>query len=665
MKKLLRSTAVGALLGTLVGALALAVWDGASVLEQGGGVRTLVATLAAAFLLASAGALVAVVIMLATRGVLVLLERKGLDWGLVLGAVVTSSLSVLGAQAWVLSVLSGAGIRTAVIALSGALGIAVSVALILVLRSVADRAGLHASLRARTAFFIAGCIATVVATIYLAPGLIDELDVESLLVISAPICAGIIVALIGIERNALLYATAGVWLVLGVFALAHAGTDAPAFTRRLVAKKTHAARVVMSMVRSERKLSPMPPGPGTCRPGVKPTVISGKRGTAPDGAPNIVVITSDSVRWDHTSLSGYARDTTPNLKRWAKSAAVFSTAYTPGASTRQTFRALFTGLYPSLVMPSASETWWGVSLARKQASLADRLRQAGYLTASSTVARKGFDPKTGSLKGFDRMLPKISSKGSRGERSASQTRGQLANILRELRAPRTKPLFTWAHLMVTHQNYEIDTTSDYGEDEIDRYDWAIRFVDQQLNELFTELKKDGLWSNTYVIFSADHGQAFYEHGNHLHGMSVYAEETHVPFLIWGPKVQAGVRDEAVSTLDMFPTMLELAGAPKAADVCGQSLLPWLKDSARAPGRPVYMEQIPDERPRFSVGYVRGKYKLVYSPREGLAELYDVKADAAERHDLSRDQAERVTQLLGELVAFQKKHGMSTAAYGLR
>ena len=60
---------------------------------------------------------------------------------------------------------------------------------------------------------------------------------------------------------------------------------------------------------------------GTCKPGVKPGPLQGER-KAKNGAPDIVFITLDAVRWDHTSPAGYKRDTTPNLKRWAGRAAV-------------------------------------------------------------------------------------------------------------------------------------------------------------------------------------------------------------------------------------------------------------------------------------------------------------------------------------------------------
>jgi arylsulfatase A-like enzyme len=664
----LKASFAGALVGTLAGALATGAWDAFRLLAIGAGARSVLVPLAAAFVLVTVGTVVVAGLALASRGLIGLLERLGVDWAFVVSAIVVGPFTVLGAQAAVLVVLSGAGIRTAVIALSAALGVALSVALALALRALAARAKLRASLSVRAVLFALGSIATLVATVYLAPGLMEELDSEGLGALGIPIVTGLTVALLGIERRTVVRFAAGAWLVLGVCAISHAALHAPPSLRRHTARETDASRVVLSFIRTytQRELPPLQHGSGTCRPGVAPGVIRGKPAVASEGAPNIVVITSDSVRWDHTSLSGYKRDTTPHLKRWAKSAAVFSSAYTPASSTRQTFRALFTGLFPSLVPPSSSKVWWGVSLPPQQISLADRLKHAGYRTVSSTLARGGFDPKVGALKGFEAFLPKVPGAGG-GEGAANERmiRGQFDNILKELRSGRGKPVFTWAHLMVTHQPYRVTTKNQYGTEEIDDYDWAIKYVDRELNRMLEALQKEELLARTIVIFSADHGQAFGEHGSKLHGHTVYQEETHVPLLIWGPGVEPGLRPEAVSTLDITPTMLELAGAPAGRELCGASLLPWLRAASQKSTRPVYTEQAYDGRGGFAISYVKGRHRLMVSPRDRVNELFDIKADPSELNDLGGEREDLMNELVQELVKFQRDRGMAPKSYGLR
>jgi arylsulfatase A-like enzyme len=199
---------------------------------------------------------------------------------------------------------------------------------------------------------------------------------------------------------------------------------------------------------------------------------------------------------------------------------------------------------------------------------------------------------------------------------------------------------------------------------MDNYDWAIKYVDGELHRMFEALEKEGRLERTLVIFSADHGQAFYEHGNKLHGYTVYQEETHVPLIVWGPGVQPGVRPEPVSTIDIVPTMLELAGAAAGRELCGTTLVPWLLDASKKSQRPVYSEQIDDGRGGFAAAYTKGRYRLVVTPREDVVELFDVQADPREMNDLAGEREELLNELVQELMKFQRERGMDPKSYGL-
>jgi arylsulfatase A-like enzyme len=218
--------------------------------------------------------------------------------------------------------------------------------------------------------------------------------------------------------------------------------------------------------------------------------------------------------------------------------------------------------------------------------------------------------------------------------------------------------------MTPHQPYSVGTPSPYGKDDIDLYDWAIHFVDGELGRLLQALKDADRLANTYVIVAADHGQAFGEHGNRLHGITVYQEETRIPLLVWGPGVRPGTRKQPVSLLDLFPTILELGGAMAAPSACGASLRSWLEDPARAPTRALYLEQIPDTRRYFQVGYVQGEHKLVITPPEGAIELFDLRADPRELHDLSGQNPKLTDRMVEALIEYQRKHGIDPASFGL-
>jgi arylsulfatase A-like enzyme len=650
----------------MVGALVLAAFEVSALIAAGGGIRSMVACLAAAFVLASLGSFAALSIALAARGALLGLARAGIDWSSALCALVLSSFSVLAAQALVLAVLSGQGIRTAVVSLSAALGVAAGVAFAAAARALARRFALTTSLRVRTACVIAAALATLVLVVALAPGLWQELDIPGLSSLGAPVVFGLVFVLGGIESKMAVRGAMLAWALLAMFCVGHVAARTPGRVMHLIARETNAARFVLGTLvpQPERRLAPFAAGSGSCHPDVEPTATASSSGKADANAPDILFITIDALRWDHTTLAGYERDTTPGLARWAASAAVFSSAMTPASSTRQTFRALFSGVYPSQVLPSTGSSWWVVSFADAQRTLAHHMQDAGYLTVSVTERGKGFAPEGNALAGFERHIRVRSGKGTSGEQRETRARAQIDSILEQTRAQRDKPLFAWTHLMTPHQPYSVSTPSPYGDRDVDDYDWAIRFVDGELARLLQALETDGRLGRTFVIVSADHGQAFREHGNRLHGHTIYQEETNVPLLIWGPLVRAGARAAPISTLDLFPTILDLAGARASRAACGTSLVPVLEDPARAPAREVYMEQVPDSRPYFQVGYVRGHHKLVVTPPTDRYELYDLRADPREQHDLSDLQPRLTDELVRALIAFQEERGMNPASYGL-
>jgi len=111
----------------------------------------------------------------------------------------------------------------------------------------------------------------------------------------------------------------------------------------------------------------------------------------------------------------------------------------------------------------------------------------------------------------------------------------------------------------------------------DWYDGSIRAMDAEIARLFEHLGNLGLDRNTLVIFLGDHGEEFLEHGRMFHGQSVYGELTQVPLILWGPNwVPRGSRiGDTVETIDVMPTLLQLAGLRGPRAMQGRSLLPLL------------------------------------------------------------------------------------------
>src|SRR5690606_5418681 len=122
--------------------------------------------------------------------------------------------------------------------------------------------------------------------------------------------------------------------------------------------------------------------------------------------------------------------------------------------------------------------------------------------------------------------------------------------------------------------------------QLDTYDAAIAYLDEQIGRLFARLRRGGHLDNTIVVITSDHGEEFGENAKYWHGLSLHAPSLHVPLIVrFPPRVPGGRRISApVSLTDIAATIAELADDGARAAVGGASLARYWKGSA--PAQPV-------------------------------------------------------------------------------
>ena len=169
-----------------------------------------------------------------------------------------------------------------------------------------------------------------------------------------------------------------------------------------------------------------------------------------------------------------------------------------------------------------------------------------------------------------------------------------------------------------------------------QYDGGIAYIDACLDELFGRLKQLGLYTNSLIIVTSDHGQSFGEKGLVGHGSSVYQEQVHVPLIIKYPgAVRGEVRTDLASHVDLLPTILDALGYEAAASLPGHSL-------RREPRQQttVFSESFPCDllvslRERFrrvERAAFLGEFKLIASTN-GTRDFYDLSKDPHEEDNL--------------------------------
>jgi arylsulfatase A-like enzyme len=174
----------------------------------------------------------------------------------------------------------------------------------------------------------------------------------------------------------------------------------------------------------------------------------------------------------------------------------------------------------------------------------------------------------------------------------------------------------------------------------------VESIDERVGYLLRALELSGRRDRTFVVFTSDHGEAFGEHGNFLHGQGFYDEVSRVPLLLAGPGVPPGmVVEDPVSLLDLMPTLADLLAAPCLESPQGRSLVPYLTGEAgdELRDRPHYL--VNPSRAEGTDAVVWGRYKLITTDHDRELELYDLLDDPGETRNRAAERPAVVARLL--------------------
>jgi len=280
---------------------------------------------------------------------------------------------------------------------------------------------------------------------------------------------------------------------------------------------------------------------------------------------NVLFVLVDTLRADRLGSYGYERDTSPNFDSLATTGIRFAQQVSQSSWTKCSMSSLWTGLYPAR---TRSLRAYDV-ISDKATMPAEVFRDAGFRTAA--VWRNGWiAPNFGFSQGFEIYLSPSGRRRARMNQVANPnitlegSDGDIIDSAREfLRVNGHERWFLYLHLMDVHQYAYSEDTEAFGVAYSDFYDSSIRWVDSLAGHLFDDLEQKGLRERTVIVFSADHGEAFGEHGSEGHAHNVYGEVTTTPLIISLPfRLEPGIVVEARSeNVDLWPTILEIVGLP--------------------------------------------------------------------------------------------------------
>jgi arylsulfatase A-like enzyme len=402
--------------------------------------------------------------------------------------------------------------------------------------------------------------------------------------------------------------------------------------------------------------------------------------------PNVILIIADTLRADHVGAYGARDVATPAIDSLAADGIVFDKTFAQSSWTRPSIATILTGLYPG----SHSVMHKTDLLPTDVVTVAEAMRQGGYRT-SGFVTNINVAPSFNFQQGFDEyqyLAPDFffgaTDSGSKlalysllrliRERFLSKQKFvehyyQDAHTVNETSLPwltghTDERFFVLIHYMDAHDPYfeipyngravaRVDTPDpapERAEELRTLYASNVAYMDGFLAKLFAALKEKGLYDDTVIAFTSDHGEEFHEHGGWWHGTTLYDEQIHVPLIIKPAGKTVGGRREAsfARLIDVTPTLLATAGVAAPAGVQGRDLL-----GAPAAPSAVYAEE--DHEGNILKSIRTADWKLIVAnegnPRSlAPVELYDLRSDPGEKSNLAAKEPGRVTELRRDLEA---------------
>jgi choline-sulfatase len=357
--------------------------------------------------------------------------------------------------------------------------------------------------------------------------------------------------------------------------------------------------------------------------------------------PPIVLITVDVLAAAQLGTLGAARSSLPQLDAYAQRSALFERCFVQGPSTRLSFPALFTGRWDSQIdqKPVGHHPY---PLDPSEHTLAEVLREHGYDTLAVLP-----DPYfaashwQGITQGFGRVVESPFAAPVPSHTGARVTDAALAELGRQ----RSRPLFLWVHYFDAHGPHEQPEGMPVTGKEADSvYRAELSLVDRELGRLLQGL--ESTLPNALVIITGDHGTAFDEprHAKLGYGFDLSTAVLHVPLIVHAPFVTPHRVAAPVSSLDIFPTLVNLLRIRGKLELSGVSLVPELLEN-RAARPALVMSQFflperawTDNDPLVHVGLRTERFNLVHDRAADFYELYDYRNDYFERRDLSVEPA---------------------------
>jgi arylsulfatase A-like enzyme len=427
---------------------------------------------------------------------------------------------------------------------------------------------------------------------------------------------------------------------------------------------------------------------------------------------NFILITTDTLRADVLAING-GHIETPNIARLAERGVNFTRAYSLAPWTIPSLDGLMSGRYPPGLTAEGDfpewnrqtrlfcelESYWN---GPDKKTVFERLKKRGFVSGAF-MGNPRMETEKWLLQDADFLRiergdghfnsgpmntsPVIQSVVSyfypdlTMVRPLDVTRKLTRQGIQFLRRNRNRDSMLWVHYMDPHspldpperyrtlkwkypflplntkdRTWEIETFWE-GRDYLrSLYDGEVRYIDDHVGRILSELDRLGMTENSIICFSSDHGEELLERGAYAHGHTLFEEQVHVPLIIAGPGVTPRTVVEPVSLIDVLPTLTMLTSGMKVTEAHGSSLSSVLRGASQ-PDQPVFINSTGtwSSPPEPLQAVVLGDFKLIRGVTTDTPWLFNLKEDPGELNNLAEKLPEKVTEMTVLLDEWRANH----------
>ena len=411
---------------------------------------------------------------------------------------------------------------------------------------------------------------------------------------------------------------------------------------------------------------------------------------------NVILVSVDTLRADRLSIYDPEGPKTPSLDGMAREGVVFTNMQANSPWTLPSLCTIHTSMYPTAHGVDTMQD----RLDDLRVTLAETLSDAGLMTGA-VVSNGWLLEAFGANQGFqvyDHMKHRLRTQywtsniwfrvmrtffpDTTRRQDTGDCSMHVGYAIDFLEANRENNFFFWLHVIDPHEPYvardewiagagkkypstKIPRLNSGGVvnyrrgvllNEVDRkhvedlYNREVERTDKEIGRFLDRVAELGLLRNTMVIFTADHGEEFWEHQDVSHGHTFFTEVMNVPLFIRMPDgypVAQPRIESQVRLVDVAPTILDFFGLPSMEQAEGRSLLPLIRGEEDAEDWPAFYESMIYYREQ--KGYSDGRFKYILDEETGEDQLFDLAEDPEERRNLVEEDPERRLAMKGVLM----------------